>query len=173
MARGDRNALGQLFERHASRLLPIGAAILRDDSEAEDVLHDVFLEAFRRARAFDAERGSVVAWLAVRMRSRSLDRKKSATARRTVSSEETPASEALTEDPDVGARVLERHKLASAIRELPPDHAEVLMLGYFEDLSCSEIAARLEIPIGTVKSRVRRALQVLREKLAGGTGGPS
>jgi RNA polymerase sigma factor (sigma-70 family) len=74
MARGDSAALAALFQRHGSRLLLMGKVMLGDASEAEDVVQEVFLEAWRKAQSFDAERGSVRAWLAVRMRSRCLDR---------------------------------------------------------------------------------------------------
>jgi RNA polymerase sigma-70 factor (ECF subfamily) len=74
---------------------------------------------------------------------------------------------------NAGARALEHRKLAQAVSSLAPEHAEIVLLGYVEDLSCTEIAARLGIPVGTVKSRVRRALAILREQLGDGTGGTS
>ena len=78
MARGDREALAGLYERHASILLGLAMRIVRSRLEAEDLLHDVFLEAWRSAKAFDPKRGRVRTWLAIRMRSRALDLQKSA-----------------------------------------------------------------------------------------------
>jgi RNA polymerase sigma-70 factor (ECF subfamily) len=116
----------------------------------------------------------VHAWLAVRMRSRSLDRRKSAAARRNVSNDEAIATQPTAHpESEPGRQGLEHRKLARAVAALSAEQAEALMLGYFEDLSCSEIAERLGIPIGTVKSRVRRALSILREDLADGTRGAS
>lgn len=174
MARGDRAALGQLFLRYAPRLLSIGAGVLGDPSEAEDVLQEVFLEAFRRSRSFDPNRGSVASWLFVRMRSRCLDRKKSASHRRLVldGSMPAPARHSTRSDAelDLGVRALDHRHLAMALSDLGAHHSEVLLLGYFDDLSCSEIGARLGVPVGTVKSRVRRALELLRERLVASQG---
>src|SRR5258707_1817275 len=78
MAGGDRAALAKLYERHASLLVGLAMRIVRDRREAEDLLHDVFLEALRHAKDFDPKRGRVRTWLAIRMRSRALDLQKSA-----------------------------------------------------------------------------------------------
>src|SRR3954462_8137945 len=78
MAAGDRKALATLYERHAALLLGLALRIVREKREAEDLLHDVFLEAWRSAKDFDPKRGRVRTWLAIRMRSRALDLQKSA-----------------------------------------------------------------------------------------------
>src|SRR6476620_1576645 len=78
MANGDRGALAELYERHAGVLLAVGLRIVRERREAEDLLHDVLLEAWRHAKDFDPKRGRVRTWLAIRMRSRALDLQKSA-----------------------------------------------------------------------------------------------
>ena len=78
IARGDREALSALYERHSGVLLGLAMRIVRDRREAEDLLHDVFLEAWRSAKNFDPKRGRVRTWLAIRMRSRALDLQKSA-----------------------------------------------------------------------------------------------
>ena len=84
MARGDRSALGALYGRHAGRLLGLLLKILGDRAESEDLLHDVFLEAWRRAGDYSAERGSVAAWLVLRARSRAIDRRRSVPRARSV-----------------------------------------------------------------------------------------
>src|SRR5262245_49240698 len=89
---GDRPALARLYARYASSLMAIGVRILGDRREAEDLLHDVFLEVWRHAAHYDAARGTVRAWLLMRMRSRALDRKKSAGFSRVVPLEERPAA---------------------------------------------------------------------------------
>src|SRR5512140_792397 len=78
MAAGDRQALATLYERHSALLLGLALRIVREKREAEDLLHDVFLEAWRSAKDFDPKRGRVRTWLAIRMRSRALDLQKSA-----------------------------------------------------------------------------------------------
>jgi RNA polymerase sigma-70 factor, ECF subfamily len=164
MARGDRAALGQLYDRHASLLLALGLRVLGDRAVAEDVLHDVFLEAWHHAREFDPARGTVRAWLVTRMRSRSLDRR-AATARQARLTDEagrqvdsiTPAA-----DSPPG---LDSARLRSQIAGMPAELAALIDLAYFEGLSSSQIAARLDIPVGTVKSRMARALSVLRQNV--------
>jgi RNA polymerase sigma-70 factor (ECF subfamily) len=163
MARGDRGALSQLYRRHASVLLGVAFGILRSRSEAEDVVHDAFLESWTRADAYSPERGSVKAWLVVRTRARSVDRLRACVQARRRDADSMgkagPAEQASEMDIGVLRRV--QTELAS----LPEEQQTVLQLGYFEDLSCSEIAARLGIPLGTVKSRARLALAQLRAVL--------
>ena len=165
MARGDRKALAALYEMYGARLLSLAIGILRDRSEAEDLLHDAFLEAWRRAADYSRERGSVWTWLALRTRSRALDRIKSAGRRRVVTQETTPEQIAF-------AGLLDDHeRLRHTLTQMPETQQQVLLLAYFEDLSSSEIAERLGIPAGTVKSRMRAALAALREVFGGANDG--
>ena len=168
IAAGDRKALAQLYGRFAPCMTALAQRILGERREAEDLLHDVFLEVWRQAAQFDPERGTVRAWLLMRMRSRSLDRRKSAGFSRVVSLEEqkddvrAPAEDAFAAD---------RNAVRRALAQLPDDQRQVLELGYFEGLSSTEIAARISVPVGTVKSRVAAALTKLRAGLVP-EGGP-
>jgi len=162
-AAGDRDCLAALYDRYAPALLAIGRRILGDRREAEDLLHDVFIEVWRQAAAYDQARGSVRAWLLMRMRSRALDRRKSAAMSKRA---DLPAPDAVAdtdvnggEDPALGP---DRQAVRRAMEQLPAEQRQVLELGYFEGLSSSEIAERLRAPIGTVKSRVAAALSKLR-----------
>lgn len=162
-AAGDRDCLAGLYDRYASALLAIGRRILGDRREAEDLLHDVFLEVWRQAGDYDEARGTVRAWLIMRMRSRALDRRKAAAFSKRA---DLPAPEAIvdgaaerSEDPALGP---DRDAVRRALAELPAEQRQVLELGYFEGLSSSEIAERVRAPIGTVKSRVAAALSKLR-----------
>lgn len=163
MAAGDRDALSQLYARHSSLLLGLAMRIVRDRREAEDLLHDVFLEAWRSAKDFDPKRGRVRTWLAIRMRSRALDLQKSARVSRNAG------------DSGLDVLVDERHgaspdheRVRRALAELGPDQRKVLELAYFEGLSCTEIAARISVPVGTVKSRIAAGLDRLRGQLKPG-----
>lgn len=163
IARGDREALAELYDRYAPILLALGRRILGPAIEAEDVLHDVFVDVWRRAGDYDAGRGRVKTWLVVRMRSRCIDRKRLAWNKRTRGLSERdharrPAIPGQTLAADAG-------RLRGAIADLPPAQAQVIELGYFHGLSCSEMAARLELPIGTVKSRLAGAMRKLRARL--------
>jgi RNA polymerase sigma-70 factor (ECF subfamily) len=162
MADGDRGALASLYDRHASVLLGIAMRIVRDRREAEDLLHDVFLEAWRAAKDFDPKRGRVRTWLAIRMRSRALDLQKSARVSRNAGD----AGLEIVQD-DRERTSPDHARVRAALGELGTDQRRVLELAYFEGLSCSEIATKLEIPVGTVKSRVAAGLRGLRDLVGG------
>ncbi len=162
MAAGDREALATLYERHCQVLLGLAMRIVRERREAEDLLHDVFLEAWRCAKDFDPKRGRVRTWLAIRMRSRALDHQKSARVSRNA------GDAGLEQVVDDAERASPDHaRVRSALAALGDEQRRVLELAYFEGLSCSEIAARIAIPIGTVKSRLAAAMQRLREAMGG------
>jgi RNA polymerase sigma-70 factor (ECF subfamily) len=160
MAEGDRGALATLYERHASLLLGLAIRIVRDRREAEDLLHDVFLEAWRSAKDFDPKRGRVRTWLAIRMRSRALDLQKSARVSRNAgdSGLDLLVDDGDTTNPDCA-------RVRAALASLGDDQRKVLELAYFEGLSCTEIAERITIPVGTVKSRIAAGLERLRTGL--------
>jgi RNA polymerase sigma-70 factor, ECF subfamily len=160
-AGGERSALAELYDRHSGSMLALGMRIVRDRGEAEEILHDVFLEAWKRAGDYDPGRGAVRTWLMLRMRSRCLDWVKSAARSRT-----RPAGSSLegyAEAVEPAAAILsDGRRVRGALAELPDDQRAILELGYFTGLSCSEMADHLGIPIGTVKSRLHAALSKLR-----------
>jgi RNA polymerase sigma-70 factor (ECF subfamily) len=165
LVRGDREALGALYDRHAGMLLALAVRMLQDRAQAEELLHDVFLEAWHHARDFDASRGTVCAWLVTRTRSRALDRR--ATRARQTRVAERAALEPGGDrgaDADAGA-ALDVERVRGEVAALPPELVSVLQLAYFEGLSSTEIAERVGIPVGTVKSRMARAIEALRKNL--------
>lgn len=169
IAAGDRDALARLYDAYSPLLFGLAKRMLGNVAAAEDLIHDVFLEVWLHAAEYSPERGSVPAWLTVRTRSRALDRLgKASRAARAVerAGNEQPESTAAAAPASVdGARVRQ------AAQALPEELVAVLELAYFEGLSSSEIAARLQMPIGTVKSRMARALGLLREAMAPGERG--
>jgi RNA polymerase sigma-70 factor (ECF subfamily) len=171
MARGDRDALAKLYERHAAVLLGLALRIVRERREAEDLLHDVLLEAWRAAKDFDPKRGRVRTWLTIRMRSRALDLQKSARVSRNAGD---AGLDVIVDERQNSAPTSPDHRrVREALAELGPDQRTVVELAYFEGLSCSEIAAKIKIPIGTVKSRLAAGLQRLRDGVTGTTRGKS
>jgi RNA polymerase sigma-70 factor (ECF subfamily) len=171
MARGDRSALATLYERHAPRLLSLAVRILGRPSEAEDLLHDVFLEAWRQAETYSQERGSVGTWLSLRTRSRAIDRRRAGPRANLTPLNDLNQPEA--NDPATDpTRTSDHGKLREALACMSLEEQEVILLGYFEGLSSSEIAERVAAPIGTVKSRTRAALGKLRAFFAEKEGGP-
>jgi RNA polymerase sigma-70 factor (ECF subfamily) len=167
MANGDRQALVELYDRFSPILYSLAARILQDRREAEDLLHDVILEAWQNAAQYSAERGKVVTWLTLRMRSRALDRVRSPQRKRTTLSDDPARDELASEStaPDASA---DRRTVRDALELLPAEQKQVLELAYFGGLSSSEIAAHLEISLGTVKSRTAAGLTKLRARLKGG-----
>jgi RNA polymerase sigma-70 factor, ECF subfamily len=166
MARGDSAALALLYDRYSGSMLALAQRIVGRGAEAEDVIHDVFLEAWRHAADYDQARGSVKSWLLLRTRSRSLDVQKSARVSKQASGLDDAWLAELgdpSRDTTAGA---DRARVRQVLVALPPEQREVLLLGYFEGLSSSEIAERIGAPLGTVKSRVAAALAALRSALS-------
>ena len=161
---GSRAALAELYERHHGYLLAIGLKMLRSPAEAEDVLHNVFVEVWQRAGDYRPDKGSVRTWLAVRMRSRCLDYCRSVAYSRSDSLEpgfEPPTHFSSTKMP----ALVDAQRAAVAVSELPDEQRMVMELGYFRGFSSTEIADELDIPTGTVKSRVRAAIGKLRSRM--------
>ena len=166
IANGDTRALAALYDRHAPLMLGLARRIVGGKPEAEDIVHDVFIEAWRRAADYDEQRGSVKAWLLLRTRSRALDFRKSAGVARTVPAADGTWLSALVDPRGDDSEAPDRAQLRRVVASLNVEQREVLLLGYFEGLSSSEMATKLRIPIGTVKSRMAAALTALRSALA-------
>lgn len=166
IATGDTGALAALYDRHAPLMLGLARRIVGGKPEAEDIVHDVFVEAWRRSADYDVERGSVKAWLLLRTRSRAIDFRKSAAVARTVPAGDGAWLATLLDPRGDGSDAPDRARLRNVLGALNEEQREVLLLGYFEGLSSSEIAGRIGIPIGTVKSRVAAALSALRLALS-------
>lgn len=169
-ARGEREGLAALYDRHAGVMLAIGLRILRAEREAEDLLHDVFVEVWHHVGDYDPRRGTVRTWLLLRMRSRCLDRVRSAGYARSESLDSRearglPGLDGASDHHLAVEAAPDRALVCAALRALPDPLREVLELGYFQGLSSSEMAEVLGIPSGTVKSRVRVALERLRDAL--------
>ena len=171
MARGDEVALGDLYDRWERRVRALALGIVGDAMEADDVVEEVFWQAWRQAERFDPSRGAPGAWLLTVARSRSLDRLKASRRSRDAEDLDALSSQALdgaligSSDP---VRDAEAGDLTRVVRaemgRLPEEQRGVIELAYFEGLSQSEIAARTGEPLGTVKTRMRLALRKLRER---------
>lgn len=163
---GDSVALAELYDRYTPMLYPVALRILRSSSEAEDAIQDAWVQVWKRAASYDPRRGNVGAWLMTVARTRALDRYRSLASRsraETASENEPRGGPADPATEVVQVDVSER--VRAALGRLQPQQRQVLEIAYFEGLSQSEIAERLQSPLGTVKSWTRQGLMRLRELL--------
>lgn len=163
MAQGDESALEALYDRYAGVVYSVAVRVVRDDGAAEEILQDVFYHLWRRASDFDPSRGGLGAWLFVSARNRAIDRLRRRTPPDSLDVDETPPSKFDLESRAARAEVMSR--ITSAIAALPESQRHALELAYFEGMTHSEISQRTGEPLGTVKTRLRNALQTLRQVL--------
>ena len=173
MARSDREAFAQLYDRFSRPLFATAQRILANAAEAEDIVQDVFLALWEKAAAFEPGRGSAFAWAVTLTRNRAIDRVR-LRKRRIELLSETTAEDAGTRPTETGrhsADELELKEQASAVRTalaaLPAEQQRAVELAFFGGLTQQEIAEKLREPLGTVKARIRRGLLRLRDSLGG------
>jgi RNA polymerase sigma-70 factor (ECF subfamily) len=164
---GDDAAIAELYDRYAPVAYGMALKIVRDEAEAEDVVHDAFVAVVERAAQYQAERGSVVAWLVTAVRNLALDRARRRIRRAKITEEELSHEPVETvQDPESMAWAEDEHRaVRAALTVLPEAQRATLETAFFEGLSYPEIAARDGVPLGTVKSRAARALSALRGAL--------
>ena len=173
IAGGDSGALSSLYDESSGLTFALALRILRNRADAEEVVLDSFMQVWRRATQYSADRGSAQTWLLTIVRNRAIDRLRSrASTERpaedlgTLPSSAVPTAPGAT--PEESSFLAEqRRQVAGALAKLPPPTRTALELAYFDGLSHSEIAERLGEPLGTVKTRIRRGLQVLRSVMPG------
>ncbi len=180
MAAGDDGALGELYDRWQPVVHGVVSRMLRASEDVEDVVEETFWQAWKQASRFDRTRGAVQTWLLTIARSRALDRVRALRRRREEPLEgddgQSVAQQVAEGDPGQDAEASERRRLVvAALSGLPAEQREALELGYFGGLSQTEIAEKTGQPLGTVKTRMRLALQKLRGQLQvlGSDGGGS
>ena len=166
MGRGVEAALAACYDRYRLILFGLILRILNDRAEAEDVLQEVFLQVWRRANDFDESRGRAFTWLVTIARSRALDRLRSHGSRaRIATAAAAEAGDVIGDATEETLRSEESVVVRRGLIELPEEQRRALLLAYFEGLTQTEIATRLGIPLGTVKTRVRSGMIRLRELL--------
>jgi RNA polymerase sigma-70 factor (ECF subfamily) len=166
VAAGDRDALRAVYVRQSTRLFGIAMAILRDRTAAADVLQESFLRIWQRAGQFDADRGDGATWLSAIVRYASLD---AARARgREIPTDDPTLGDTLVEPEAIGliAADEEGRLLRACLERLPAANRQGIVMAFVHGLSHPEIAMKLDQPLGTVKSWIRRGLLSLRECLS-------
>jgi RNA polymerase sigma-70 factor (ECF subfamily) len=158
-------ALRALYRSCAGKVMAVALRILRDRGEAEDVVQETFLELWRRGAEYDARRASPSTWAVVIARSRAIDRLRArASAARAAAARDAPEELAPPAAEPVERRE-ERERVLGALAELPSEQREALELAFHDGLSHREIAARTGQPLGTVKTRLRLAMEKLQARL--------
>jgi RNA polymerase sigma-70 factor, ECF subfamily len=165
---GDREAVGELYDRYAGIAMAVAIRVLRDRGAAEDVVHDAFVAVWQKIDRFDVAHGSLRSWLLTIVRNRAIDRLRRVRPAEDVDELDSRSLLRSTPNPtwDAAIASLDRRALAAAVATLPTEQREAVELAYFEGLTYREVAVRMEIPPGTASGRLRLALVKLREALA-------
>jgi RNA polymerase sigma-70 factor (ECF subfamily) len=160
----DAGAFASLYDRHSKAAYSLAYRMMGERQAAEDLVQETFLQVWRAAGSYRAERGSVRTWILSIAHNRGIDQLRSSASRRRTQErvEQSPTSqpsEAFAET----WRNLQREQVRQALRDLPPEQLKVLELAYYSGYTHTEIAELLELPLGTVKGRMRLGLQKIRE----------
>jgi RNA polymerase sigma-70 factor, ECF subfamily len=165
----DAGALADLYDRHNRLLFSLILRVLRDRGESEDVLQEVFVRVWDRADTYSPALGTPLAWLVRITRNRAIDRLRSRQVRAHIadSYEDPPVATAPAGNPEQLARTAEhRRAIVAALDQLPPEQRTLIDAAYFDGFTQSELADKFGLPLGTVKTRIRTAMQTLRGALA-------
>jgi RNA polymerase sigma-70 factor, ECF subfamily len=167
-AGGDQGAFAALYDATRHLVYTTALRILRTPADAEEVTLDVYMQAWRNAKDYTDRRGSVGAWLVMLARSRAIDhmRSRASRTRREEPFREFTQFHSTEPGPHRETEISQhRSRVASALETLPPEQREVIQLAFFSGLTHTELAAQLNQPLGTVKTRVRQGMMKIRELL--------
>ncbi len=172
--RGDRDSFRQLHERYAGVLFSAAYQVLNDPAEAEDVLQDVFVQIWDKAKLYDRARGKPLTWALTLTRNKSIDRLRSAKRRHRLKDEVEKETAATEQQGAGGAQTgggsvdhvyaRETNKIVRhAVLQLSNEQRQAIEMAFFGGLTQNEIAQRLDEPLGTVKARIRRGMIKLKD----------
>jgi RNA polymerase sigma-70 factor, ECF subfamily len=166
VASSDEVALAELYDRFGRVAYGLALRILRDEALAQDAVQEAFLAIWRNADRFLAERAKASTWILTLVHRRAVDLVRREDRRRAEPLESAPEPAAAETVEDEAALGFQRRVVQEALRRLPPEQREALELGYYGGLTQSELAERLDQPLGTIKSRMFTGLNRLRDLLA-------
>jgi len=171
IAAGDRAAFAEFYDRHSTLMFSVACKILNDQSEAQDVLQETFVQVWEKAGKFDPNLGRASSWVATLTRNKSIDRIRASQRRGRLAEEAGVETAIANEAADTANEAVHGHDKArliqSAITELPLEQRKAIELAYFSGLTQHEISEQLKEPLGTIKARIRRGLVKLRDELEG------
>jgi RNA polymerase sigma-70 factor, ECF subfamily len=166
IAASNPAALAELYDRHGGLVFGVLMRVLRNRDEAEEVLQDTFVQAWKRGSTYQPGLGSPTGWLIAIARNRAIDRLRAGAVRG--AAHDSAAAESVTPDlrrpPSLGEQHIDVRR---ALAALPLDERDLIEQAYFQGFTHSELAERHGIPLGTIKTRIRRGVQTLREYLKG------
>jgi RNA polymerase sigma factor (sigma-70 family) len=165
VAEGDRDALREVYDRTRAKLFGLCLRILGDTSEAEDTMQEIYLTVWQRAGSFDPARSSPITWLTVIARSRAIDRLRSSGRSRAALPIED-AADVRDSSPDAISKLeadQDARRLNGCVEELDQPQAQAIREAFFGGATYPQLAARAGVPVGTMKSWIRRSLIKLRE----------
>lgn len=165
VAQGDESAFAELYDRWASRLFALVLQIVVDRAQSEEVLQDVFWQVWTTAASYEAERGSARAWLVTLARRRAIDRVRSSQAARDREARHHGDYPDFDSTLDAIEERLEGERVRRALEQVGEPHASTIKLAYFTGLTHAQIAERMRVPLGTVKSRIRDGIDKLRVEM--------
>lgn len=167
IALGDEDAFSRLYDDTAPLLFGLIRRVVRDVAMSEEVLQEVFVEVWRQATRFDAQRGTARGWLCTIAHRRAVDTVRSSEAARRRDSEEglLRLEQQIVDVQEEGIMRVESQRVETAMRALTSLQAEAIRLAYFGGYSHREVAALLDIPVGTAKTRIRDGMIMLRDRL--------
>ena len=160
---GDETALRVAYERHGSAVLYLAQRLLGNRADAEDVTQVTFVAAWSGRDGFDPQRGTMLGWLLGIARRKAIDRLRSA-AREQRTTETVQAQPMLPEAEETPDRIVDRLVVADELGRLPDEQRRTLELAFFDDLTHPQIATVTGLPLGTVKSHIRRGMANLRRR---------
>jgi RNA polymerase sigma factor (sigma-70 family) len=169
VASGDRAALRLVYRDTSAKLFGVCLRILNDRSEAEDVLQDVYVTVWRKAAAFDPGRASPITWMVAIARNRAIDRLRASAVSRRM--EPIEAADTVSDPAPAAVERVElaqqHQRLAGCLEELEPRHSTAIRAAFLDGATYEELATRMSVPLGTMKSWIRRGLLKLRACLEG------
>jgi RNA polymerase sigma-70 factor (ECF subfamily) len=157
---GNQEAMAQLYDRYSAVVYSVALRVLGETGAAEDVLQEIFMQLWRTPGAFDASRGNLAPWLAVITRNRAVDTLRKRRPQTEITETVVSVEPDLASQTDRG-RVTE--KVRSVLKDMPAPQRQALEMAYFEGYSHSEISEKTGEPLGTIKTRIRTGLMLLRK----------